>query len=289
VIRFLLNPAAGAGRGGRALPRIERAAAELGAAVERSSGSEDLAERARRAAAEGVERLVAVGGDGTFHHAIRGLAGSACALGMVPLGTGNDLASSLGIPRDVDAALATATGEDVGAIDVGAAGGRPFAVYCGVGFDSEVAEWVSRQKKGKLIYVRGVVRKLREFVPIPMVVEHDAGRFEGEAMMVIVANCPRFGGGMRIAPDADPADGLLELVLIERISKLALLTVFPRVFWGGHVGHPAVRIVRTRRARIRILDRRMTMFGDGEPLVEVGEEGVDVEVRPRALRVAALR
>ena len=122
------------------------------------------------------------------------------------------------------------------------------------------------------------------FKPPVIRVEHDGGVYERGAMFAVVSNHSRFGAGMFIAPEAKIDDGMLDLVVVEAISKVKLLRIFPKVYKGEHVGHPAVTIVRTRSARIYV-DRTMTMASDGEPIIEVGEQGVEVSVRPGALGV----
>jgi diacylglycerol kinase (ATP) len=117
-------------------------------------------------------------------------------------------------------------------------------------------------------------------------VEHDGGVFEGRAMFAVVANLPSFGGGMRIAPEARIDDGLLDLVVVRAIPRLTLLTVFPKVYFGRHVTHPAVTILRTRRVALTV-DRALTMYGGGEPVCPVNPgEPVEVEVVPGGLAVA---
>ncbi len=286
-IRFLVNPAAGGGHGKRALSLLGEAAAKAGAELVVSQNVEDLAAQARQAAEDGVERLVAAGGDGTFHHVAQGLIGSECAMGLVPLGRGNDLAGTLGIPSELPRAVEVAIGGPVRRIDVGQVDRHSFLGYCGVGFDSEVASYVQQGRgpfSGQAAYVYGVLRTLAAFKPPVIRVEHDGGVYESGAMFAVVCNHSRFGGGMFIAPEARIDDGMLDLVVVEAVSKLKLLRIFPKVYKGEHVGHPAVTIVRTRSARLYV-DRTMTMASDGEPIMEVGEQGVEVSVRPGALGV----
>jgi diacylglycerol kinase (ATP) len=286
-IRVLVNPYAGGGRGARFLDALRARVEATGARTFVSCDAADLTRLARRAVEEGCDRVVAVGGDGTFHHVIRGLAGGACALGLVPVGRGNDLAASLGVPTETEAALDQALRGPSRPIDLGVAGGLAFGVYCGVGFDSEVARWVNRPGrliKGPLAYVLGVLSTLTTFKAPTIRVEHDEGIFHEPAMFISLCNCPRFGGGMRIAPGARVDDGLLELVLVREVSKPVLLSVFPKVYRGTHVSHPAIRILRTRRARIS-LDRPMWLYADGEELLRIGSAPVEVEARPGALQV----
>lgn len=195
-----------------------------------------------------------------------------------------------------------APGADAGAGDSGAAAGAvvrsPFAeppatgpvwfsTYAGVGFDGEVAGRAlqgHRVLSGNAIYVWSVLTTLVDFRPPVLTVEHDSGRFHGPAMFVTLANGPSLGGGMRIAPEARNDDGVLDLVIVKAIPRRVLLAVFPKVYAGRHVGHPAVEIVRTRRARFA-LDCEMTAFADGEPMLPVGAGGIELEVVPGALAV----
>jgi diacylglycerol kinase (ATP) len=286
-IRFLVNPSSGRGTGRANLDRIRVLASKLGAGLCVSRKVGDLAEQARRAAEDGVERLLVAGGDGTMHYAVQGLAGTSCALGVIPLGSGNDLAGTLGVPPDVDAAVERAVSGEVRRIDLARVGETYSVSYAGVGFDSEVTRYANEMKilRGPLIYFYAVIHTLITFAPPRMRIVHDTGEFEGRVMFTVVNNLPRFGGGMRIAPDAKIDDGLLDLVIVKEVPKPVLLSIFPKVYNGRHVGHPAVQIVRTRRAEITI-DRAMTMYGGGEPLrkVEAGEP-VMVEVVPGGLAI----
>jgi diacylglycerol kinase (ATP) len=286
-IRFLVNPAAGRGTGKSHLDRIRVLASRYGAGLVVSRKVSDLAEQARRAAEDGVERLLVAGGDGTMHQATQGLAGTACALGVIPLGSGNDLAGTLGIPPDLDVAVQRAVTGEIRRIDLLRVGDAFSLSYAGVGFDSEVTRFANEVKmlRGPLIYFYSVIHTLITFEPPRMKVVYDGGTFEGKVMFTVVNNLPRFGGGMRIAPDAQIDDGLLDLVIVREVPKSVLLSIFPKVYGGKHVGHPAVTLVRTRRAEITI-DRAMTMYGGGEPLRPMAAgEAVAVEVMPAGLAV----
>lgn len=286
----MLNPAAGRGGAAGRLHRFRVLAAAAGAGLVVSKSGADIAVQARRAVEDGVSRLVVAGGDGTMHQAAQGLAGSACALGVVPLGTGNDLASTLGIPTDFEAAVARALAGGIRRLDLARVEQTVCIGYAGVGFDSAVTRFANEQVKrlrGPLVYFYAVLHTLATFEAPQMRVVHDGGTFTGRAMFAVVANLPRFGGGMRIAPAALPDDGWLDLVIVRELSRLRLLAVFPKVYRGTHVGHPEIQIVRTRRAEIT-LDREMTLYGGGEPVAThaAGQPYV-VEVMPGALPVVA--
>jgi diacylglycerol kinase (ATP) len=286
-VRFLVNPAAGRGTGKSHLDRIRVLASRCGAGLVVSRKVSDLAEQARRAAADGVERLLVAGGDGTLHYAAQGLAGTGCALGVIPLGSGNDLAGTLRIPPDLEVAVERALRGEVRRIDLLRIGETFSLSYAGVGFDSEVTRFANEVKglRGPLIYFYSVIHTLITFQPPSMRVVYDGGTFEGKVMFTVINNLPRFGGGMRIAPDARIDDGELDLVIVREIPKRVLLSIFPKVYSGKHVGHPAVTVVRTRRAEITI-DRAMTLYGGGEPLRPMAAgETVEVEVVPGGLAV----
>ena len=252
-----------------------------------------LAECARRAAAEGVERLLVGGGDGTWHQAARALAGSDCALAPIALGTGNDLARELDFALDPAVAMAQAVAAPLARIDLGRAGGGIFCGVAGSGFDSECAEYSKRVRRlrGPLVYTWSVIRVLAGFVPLRATLDHDGGRFAGEVMFISLANTRWFGGGMQIAPQAEAADGLLDVVIVRRVSRVRLLAVFPRVYSGSHLSHPAISTLRTRRVRLGF-DRASMLYGDGEAIVAVPREeegGLEVRLDPRALAVVRPR
>jgi diacylglycerol kinase (ATP) len=287
LIRFLVNPSAGRGTAHARFTDLRILASQAGAGFVVSRDAAGLAAQARRAAEDGVERLVVVGGDGTAHHAAQGLAGTPCALAIVPLGTGNDLAATLGAPLDLTAAVRHALSAPVRRIDLIRVGETVCIGYAGVGFDSEVARAVPqiRRVPQPLVYPWAVVRTLIRFQPPMMKVVHDGGTWQGRAMFANACNLPGLGGGMRLAPEARIDDGLLDLVIVKAMSRRALLAVFPKVYTGKHAGHPAIEFVRTRRAEITV-DREMWMYGGGEPVrpVPAGEPAV-AEVMPGGLAV----
>lgn len=289
MIRFLVNPSAGRGRSRRALSSLRRFASEKGADLVVSLDADDLIEQARRAVAAGVDRLVVAGGDGTFHLAAQGLAGSRCALGVVSLGRGNDFAADLGVPLVPSDAMQFAVDGPVRSIDTGRVHGRVFTGYFGIGFDGEAARIAHAAPalfRGPLTYVYSVARTLVSFRAPVLRIRYEGGDFEGRAMFAIACNISRLGGGMRMAPDAKYDDGLLDLVIASEIGRAELLRVFPKVYRGSHVDHPAVRIVRTRSMTISA-DRSLTVACDGEPLFQTDGEAVEVSIEPRSLDVVA--
>ncbi len=253
-----------------------------------TTGPDHLDAETRSAVSEGVDRLVVVGGDGSVHRVLGPLSGAGTTLGIVPAGTGNDLAGALGILGNPETTLTRALEGAARRIDLGEVAGRPFAGTAGVGFVGDVADRVRAspiRRLGRLAYALAAMTALRSFVPPRVEVEFDGGRIADHVTFVVLANSPRFGGGMRIAPDASLDDGRLDLVFVRRVGRLDLLRTLPRVYAGRHLDHPAVDVHRTATARITV-GRPATVWGDGEPILEVSEGPIEFRVRPEALSVA---
>ncbi|KAB2964070.1 MAG: diacylglycerol kinase family lipid kinase, partial [Thermoanaerobaculia bacterium] len=237
--------------------------------------------------AEGLDRLLVAGGDGTWHHAARGLAGSDTALAPIPVGTGNDLARELGYPLDTARAFSAALEGRVERIDLGRIGGRLFCGVAGVGFDAAVAEYARervRMLRGPAVYAWATFATLASYRTPSVRLDGGEADFEGEVFLVAFANTSHYGGGMRIAPHADPGDGRLEVVIVRRVSKLRLLSVFPRVYRGAHIGHPAIE-VRAARSVAVTFGSPQRINADGESAGWTGPGPLAVAVVPGALAV----
>jgi YegS/Rv2252/BmrU family lipid kinase len=298
AIRLIVNPSAGGGRAARVAPAAERALRERGLAVTRSD-TRDLAhacELARDAAAA-QETVVAVSGDGllgAIADALRACPGS--VLGVIPGGRGNDLARVLGIPDDPLAAAGIVADGNTHALDLGVVEGsdggpgKAFVGIASVGFDSD-ANRIANEAPAWLgggVYAYGALRALLAWRPARFELELDppgaALAFTG--FSVGAANSKAYGGGMRAAPDALLDDGLLEVVALGDVGKLAfLLGILPRVFKGTHVEHAAVRVLRAREVEIRA-DRPFTMYADGDP---IGELPLRVRALPGAITMLVPR
>ncbi|MFG1703213.1 diacylglycerol/lipid kinase family protein [Nonomuraea sp. M3C6] len=289
-LALLVNPAA---RGGRTLRLLEPVARRLragGAELSVIVGDDatDALERACTAVAERPDALVAFGGDGLVHLAVQAVAGTGVPLGIIPAGTGNDIASALGVPcKDPIAAARTVLRMKSRLVDAARIrAGKADELFAGVvccGFDSRVNERANRLTwpPGMARYLVAMAEELRSFRPIPFRVTFDEAEVvEREAMLVAVANTCSYGAGMRVCPDARPDDGLLDVVMLGALSKGEFLRVFPSVYRGTHVGHPAVSVRRVRSVRLEAAD--VVAYADGE---RVGPVPVHCEVRPGALRV----
>lgn len=289
-ITLFVNPTAGRGRGAHAAQPAARALREAGFAV-RTVVGEDAADalgRAREAVAGGTGALVAVGGDGMVSLALQALAGTDTPLGVVGVGTGNDFARYSGLPvRDPAAAgrliAESLKGNRLRRVDLGRAGDRWFGTVLASGFDSRVNDRGNRMSWpiGRLRYDAAMLLELAELRPIPYRIRLDDGPVqEIEATLVAVGNGPSYGGGMRICADARLDDGLFDITVVGGCSRTTLLTVFPRVYKGTHLSHPAVTVHRA--AKVTLEAEEITGYADGERLAPLP---LTAETFPGAVQV----
>lgn len=238
----------------------------------------------RRAVEDGVDTLVAVGGDGVVQIAANGLIGSTTALGIVPAGTGNDNARSLGVPRRTDAAVQTLLSGVRRAVDLihVAPYGRHVVGSVPCGLDALIASRAATLPRwlGSHSYTVATVPEILALRPMDYRLELDDRVLDIRALVVAVCNMPIYGGGMRIAPGADPSDGLLDVIIIEPVGAASALRLLAGVFSGRHTDHPAVRLERARR--VRVSGPQLTAHGDGDP---IGPLPVECAVVPAALEV----
>ncbi|MEV0349711.1 YegS/Rv2252/BmrU family lipid kinase [Nonomuraea sp. NPDC050680] len=287
---LLVNPAARGGRTVRLLGPVARRLRAGGAEVSVIVGDSaaDALERACAAVAERPDALVAFGGDGLVHLAVQAVAGTDVPLGIIPAGTGNDIATSLGVPpKDPIAAARTVLRGRSRLVDAARvrAGGADelFAGVVCCGFDSRVNERANglTWPPGMAKYLLATVQELRRFRPIPFRLTFDDGEpIEREAMLVAVGNTSSYGAGMRVCPDARPDDGLLDVMILEAVSTAEFVRVFPSVYRGSHVRHEAVSVRRVRSVRLEAPD--VVAYADGE---RIGPSPVTCEIQPGALRV----
>jgi diacylglycerol kinase (ATP) len=284
-IALLTNPTSGKGKGARtvdtALPRLREAGYVVRNLVGRD-GDEAL-DLARQCVDDGVETLVVVGGDGMVHLALQAVAASETRLGLIPAGTGNDVARYFDIPRkDTAAATDVVIGGKEKRVDLARIGSRYFVTVLAAGFDAIVNERANDMTwpRGQMRYNVATLAELRTFKPIPYVLDIDGEQHRFEAMMVAVGNGPSFGGGLRITEGAVLDDGLLDVVVIRPMSKLELVRTYPKLFKGTHVHHPDYRHHHARK--VTIAAPGITAYADGERIAALP---LTVEVAPLALRV----
>ncbi len=292
---MLVNPAARAGTGGTIANRAAERLREHGirATVISGGSAAESTELLKQAVRLGTNAVAVVGGDGTVSLAMQVLAHGATPLGIIPAGTGNDLAEMLGIremrPDDAADAIARGVTREIDLARIRRQG-QPDVYFGSVlasGFDSRVNDRANRMRwpRGSSRYTIAILRELvalRSFayeVEL-MDVEGAVTRHDGPLLMAAVANGTSYGGGVQIAPRADAADGELDVVLVRPTRRARFLRLLPRVYRGTHGDVPEVSMHRARTVRLRALG--VTAYADGDP---IGPLPVEIDVAPRALRV----
>ncbi|HET7700123.1 MAG TPA: diacylglycerol kinase family protein [Candidatus Limnocylindria bacterium] len=284
----IVNPAAGKGLGARLAPSLAAELANAGVAVDIVSSPAPL-EAARLASAaveDGYERVIAVGGDGTANEVANGLVGTGAALGLYPIGSGNDFARALGYPRkrrDIAPFLARATPRR---IDVGEVNGRIFLNAAGVGIDGHVAERIvasSRVVGPTLGYLVGALVSIATYRPREMRITIDGAERSGRHLIAVAANGTHFGSGMHVAPAAKLDDGLLDVVVGGDLGRWASVVALAKLYRGTHVDGVRVLAFRARSLVVE-LDGPQPMEADGEASRSAS---LRITVRPGALTVLA--
>ena len=257
---FLVNPASANGSTGRRWPELARraAAAGLEGATLFSERQGHLAELAREAALDGAELLVVVGGDGSVNEVANGLAGLGRQpeVAIVPRGTGWDFSRTFGIPRKVDDAVHVALEGDVRTIDVGRASYRAwdgsdattsFANVASAGMSGAIAQRANETTKalgGKASYLWATFAVFSGWEATEIEVVVDGERRTGRMFDVVVANGRFFGGGLQICPEAEPDDGLFDVLTIGDVTKRDLVLTMPKMYRGTHLPHPKAELLR---------------------------------------------
>jgi len=266
-IALLTNPTSGKGKGGRfrdaALGRLTDAGIEV-TSVQGGSADEAL-DLARTAVADGVDALVVCGGDGMVHLGVQATARTQVPLGIIPAGTGNDVARYFDLPRkDPVAAADRVIGGHRRVIDLARCGDRYFITVLAAGFDAIVNERANRMTwpKGQMRYNLATLAELRVFEPLPYVLDIDGTEHRLDAMLVAVGNGPSFGGGLRITEGAILDDGMLDVVIIKPMSKPGLIRTYPKLFKGTHRSHPQYEHHLARK--VTIAAPGIVSYADGE-------------------------
>ena len=291
----ILNPAAGRGAARRVESIVARAFRAQGWAVDvvRTEGPGHAQALAAQAVRQGAKHVVAVGGDGTVHEVANGLLGgnTDAALGVVPIGSGNDFAKLLGLfghdPLHAVARLVTARSRR---FDAGRVAGEWFVNSVGFGFAPAVVKTRNRMQhlRGFLSYLVPVVQTFFQFEPMVFDVTAAGFHERGYMMMIEVCNGTTSGGSYRFAPDADPADGKLDVCLIRRVSLPRFLVAIPRVMRGTHVKMREVALIKTAKLVVCSPAQPLMLHVDGE-LREPGVNECTVELERGRLNVLVAR
>jgi len=298
---FIVNPASRCGRTRAIWQRVEKLIRGWGWDYQWAftEGPHHATSLSTSALEEGYQLVVSVGGDGTFHEVINGFfrQGKAvkeeASLGLLPSGTGTDFAKTLRIPRSMwEAAKQLLRGRlqrlDLGMISCQDLKGRPiqrlFANIAEGGLGAATVQRVdSRPKRGGTIpFLAGAIRTLASYRnrPVQVTIDDQADRTL-QAVIVIVANGKFFGGGMKIAPHAEPDDGLFDIVLVKDLSRFKILRNLYRIYTGSHVELPEVEVLRGKKVTLEC-DEDLLLEADGELL---GRPPAQFGIFPRAIQM----
>jgi diacylglycerol kinase (ATP) len=298
---IIVNPASGRGNGDKFYPVIEKRLTELDLQFEmfRTKSPGHAIVLAEAASKSGSEVVVAVGGDGTANEVINGLvrarqAGDGgAALGLIPIGRGNDFAFGAGAAIDFEEACQALVSGWRKWIDVGCVRGgdfpegRFFGNGVGIGFDAVVGFESLKLKRlhGFPSYIVAALKTIFLYYRAPLVrVEFDGQEMELPALMVSVMNGRRMGGGFFMAPEGQPDDGLFDLCIARQVSRPGILKLIPRFMKGNQAGHPAIQMARADRVSVTALQGSLPAHADGETLCFAGQR-LELSVMPRMLEV----
>ena len=291
---LFLNPIAGRGRAGRRLSRILELmeAMDIRPLVHQSAGVGDLESRVREAVQGGATQLIVAGGDGSIHEAVNGIMAGAgdAALGVVPVGTGNDFAKAAGIPLDWEAATTLlarriADGASPRRIDLGRMNDRWFANGAGIGLDAKVTH-IARSYRwpiGDLVYLVAIFDAMADGIATPSIlIEADELRWDGPLTLANISNGPWVGGMFHIAPTASNEDGTLELLIAAPVTRRRILRLLPKLMQGRHMEEPEIVHASVRRVKVSA-STAVPSHLDGE--VQPLQTEFEIEVLPEALRL----
>jgi diacylglycerol kinase (ATP) len=297
---FLVNPAAAGGTTGKRWPEIAHRAAARGlegdALISDAPGR--LTKLAAEAVAGGAELLVVVGGDGSVNEVVNGIADSdGVALAVIPRGTGWDFVRTYAIPRDLDGAIDVALNGALREIDMGIVTFRAwsgeeatacFANVASAGISGAIAQRANESSKalgGKVSYYWATLAVFVGWQTGEMRVSVDGESRSGRMIDVMVCNGRYLGGGMMMCPEAEPDDGVFDVMLIGDVTKRDLLFVLPKTYRGKHLPHPRLELLRGSVVTVDA-DEPLPIELDGE---QPGTTPARFEVRPRALRLRVPR
>lgn len=300
--RVVLNPTSGAGRGLRAAEAIRVGLERRGmdARIVATAAPREAASLALEAAREGVDVVVAAGGDGTVHEVANGLLRAreegvdGAVLGVLPVGTGNDFAKLIGRARGLDGWLDVLSIGTPRAFDAGRArwdgASHWFVNGGGTGIDVEVVRQFVRRRGGKgpavWKYLSAVLRALVRYRPIPLRIRLDGRVIEGETMMIAATNGRCIGGGFWVCPDAEPDDGRFDICIVSRTSLMESLRALPMILRGTHAKHPRIQMHRAVTVEIEPLGPDPLFFQlDGELHEPADARRLTFEIVPGALPV----
>jgi diacylglycerol kinase (ATP) len=298
---MIYNPAAGKGRAGKILPQIKELLQKHGIAhdLTLTEGPGHALELSQKLAEEGCPLVVAAGGDGTVNEVINGLMQARVngsgrpALGVLPVGRGNDFAYGVDIPLDLDEACKVLAQNVHCSIDIGHVvggdypQGRYFGNGIGLGFDAVVGFEAAKMIhiKGFLSYLAAVWNTIFIYSNAPVYeITYNDQQVQKPFLMVSTMNGQRLGGMFMVAPDGNTTDGVFDVCMAGKISQLGILGVVPMFIKGTQAEHPEVMIMRTKKLHIRAVQGTIPAHADGETVCTAGHE-LSIELLPSMLEV----
>jgi YegS/Rv2252/BmrU family lipid kinase len=299
--KIIVNPTSGRGMGEQSYPIIDHELKKLGLDYEmcRTEAPGHAIQLAKQAAGDGYDVVVAAGGDGTLNEVLNGLMCASSsrearpALGVIPIGRGNDFCFGVDIPSDIEVVCQLLAGGECRPIDVGFVRGgdypegRYFGNGVGIGFDAVVGFEALKLKKlgGFPSYIVAALKTILLYYQAPTVkIEMNGTAYTQPALMVSIMNGRRMGGGFMMAPDGSMDDGLFDLVVAGQVSRPGILALLPRFMMGTQAGHPAITTDRMDGIKVTAIDGTLPAHADGETLSTSGQE-LDIIILPKALQV----
>ena len=281
---FIVNPVAGKNKAEKLIPLISKTMLEkkldFNIMLTRAKGDGKVL--AEKAVKEGFKVIVAVGGDGTINEVVNGLYDKNCVLGIIPAGTGNDFAKSLNITTDFVEALDSIVKGSIKEIDTGLINNNLFINVASIGLDAHIAAEANKIKKyfsGKNAYIIALLKGIVTYKCIDVRIVIEDKVLDRSIMLAAFCNGAYYGGGMNIAPNADPTDGYLDICIVEKMSKLKLLRLFPTIFKGNHIAFKEVRIYRAKDVKV-YLQKDIVINTDGE-IIRSSIDGETQEIQTK--------
>ncbi|WP_430884503.1 diacylglycerol/lipid kinase family protein [Fusibacter sp. JL216-2] len=268
-ILFIVNPAAGNGQAKKVLPLIHDQCdgEKLTYDIKVSNRENQITDLVKQS----IEKkqytdLVAVGGDGTIIECINAIVGVNIRLGLIPMGTGNDLARSLDIPKEPEKALRKILKGRLKKVDLGSVNGVIFINSAGVGIDGKIIYDTGKIKKlipGGSAYTLSTIKSIFAFQPFKVRLTLDGLEVERDAYLIAIGNGQYFGGGMKITPKAKLDSGVFQICLVRKLPRRKFLRVFPKVYKGQHETEPEVETFTCRTIKIDTFNRDLHVSADG--------------------------
>ena len=241
------------------------------------------AEIAKESAAEGIDVVVAIGGDGTVNEVARSLVHTETALGIIPCGSGNGLARHLCLPLDIKSAIQIINACRIDDFDYGVINGLPFFCTCGMGFDAFISlKFAEAGKRGPITYVENVLKEGLNYRPETYEVEDEMGAKRYKAFLIACANASQYGNNAYIAPGATMKDGMMDVIIMEPFDTLEAPQIAADLFMKTLTNNSKIKTFRTKSLRIH-RETEGAIHYDGDPIM-TGKE-VDVHIEPQGIRI----